>query len=283
MKKLEGIDEYIYVYSEARKKYRYGFSNITLITSEVERYISEGRMSYCETKEAIWFLLDEGTYNKLFVLGNSPEGFSIPKTEKKTLFRTFYKQDKKDDNLLKYEKWLLQNGMKHICSSSQLIANVDDMLETLSSMEAYEKMLVTNNFKIHKSCENYLNQISELIGKVQFVEDYHLDYFSEEEKIEMCKIGGYICIEAPDGDICGAAITKYAGKIATGLVIAVDEKYAMRGLAPVLSYERNVIAKELGCKKIKACVRNDNTKSVAYHKKLGYTFTDTLADDWVLK
>lgn len=282
MKIIESIVEYMNCFAEARRKYRNGFSNMTLVTSEVEKYISERRISYSESEEALWFMLDEGNYNKLFVIGDSPTGFMLPVTEKKILFRTFYKQGNKSDALSVYEKWAKESGMKFICSSVQLIANVDDMLEKLGGMGSYEKILIANQFKIHRLCEKYIPQIYDLIKKVPFIEEYHVDFLSDTEKIELCKKGGYVCIEAPDGEICGVEITKYDGNIAIGLVIAVDEKYTMRGLAPVLSYERNVIAKELGCKKIKACVRLDNERSVAYHKKLGYTFTDTLADDWIL-
>lgn len=281
MIKVENLETYKKAISNAKKKYTITFSNMYCMMDEIMRYISLGRMYLEEIDGGVAYYLDEESYYKLCLYVDPGELKQLPKVDKKVLFRYIHREGTKGNSILVLEEFLKQKRFVQKGLSTQVLGITEEILDNRGDLARGISILERNGFRIVRADESMLEEIERLIAEVPFIEDYHMDYKTLEEKRNNLKQGGYLCVVDREGKVCATTVTWVNGNMAAGGAIAVRDKYKMLGLAPAICYERMKYLHDEGVERLIGWVLLNNEPSLRYHKSMGFHIGDRYADEWL--
>lgn len=282
MEQLTSLEQYYSLVKAAKKKYHISFSNMYCMPDKLQRYIDLGRIYVEELECGLAFFMDEEKYYKLCLSVNSELPIRLPQVDKKVLFRYIFKENAQG-NALQIEEALQENLFRKVGTSIQVQGNPEEILEKKKSVERGMAILSRNGFRIIQADSSRLSEIEKLIEEVPFIQDYHADFRTLQEKQANIEQGGYLCMIDREGKLCAATVTWVSGTVAEGDAIAVKEEYKMLGLAPVICYERMKRLHDKGVKKLIGWVVEDNEPSLRYHKSMEFQIGGRYASEWLLE
>lgn len=278
---LQSIDEYKILTEEFKKICRVPFSNIYLMPDAVNRYIRLQRVFFEKSKYGVVFYFDEGTYYRVGLYIDEKQKFEISAFDKKLLVRNVYSIKQKNKELSQVQGRLREIGFTQEGTSVQIQGKTQELLFKCKSVEKYAKMMERKGYYCIKPEFSQFNQIEQIIIDSNILKNYHITFRTEQEKREL-EEGSYLCIVNENDEICAASIAVINFGIAQAEVMAVKEEYKMKGLAPVLTYQRLKWLSDRDVQKIQGWILVHNETSLRYHKKIGYHLTDRYAEDWLL-
>lgn len=284
MEKLRSLEEYKVLLTQYKQICRRGYSNNFLSIDAVKRYIDLQRIYYEADEGILMFITDEGKYYRLYVQMSPDADFIAPKVGKPILIRNIYKENKKTDVLLDFEKKLQQQGFSLYDETVQIVANPLEMKESLQ--EKYEKaasFLTRVGLRIDYASEEHIDEIIALREKEPLLKDYHFLYETEDEIRDNVRNRYYRCVFNEQNEVCAAQQFSIENGTVQGNWLAVKEEYKVRyGIGTAMAYHSFLYAAGLEIQKYFGWVVRDNTKSIKYHQAIGYEITDKYADEWVL-
>lgn len=278
MNRLYSIDQYKELRSKLKSKCKKIVFNVYFLTDEIKRYIEIERAYYVECDDIVFFIFDEEKFYRVcFIAAVNAKGV-LPQLDKCCLVRNIYIKERKKEDILQIEKILLNNNFKFAETVICMQIETDKILDNSSSIEFYKSMLVNAGYYIGTANFSMINEIENLIDTTPMIRTYHLDYRTLTEKEKLIAEGAYMVICNPEGKICGVELSTIKNDVGIGEVIIAKDKIA--GAASILSLERMKKMKSKGIPVVDGWVLENNEQSVKYHKKLGYTLTDRLVDEW---
>lgn len=281
MEKLRGIEEYKALLKEVKKEHKVTFSNLYFMPKDIERYINLGRVEYENNEAGVLFYFDEESYYRVCMYVEAGGTFSISRRDKKLLVRNIYRKKEQDDKLSEFEKYLERNQFDFVGTSFQIKGSVSEMWQNCLRLEKYFFAMEKKGFRCIEADYSHYKEIENLILDSGIIKDYQMNYLTEQEK-QMMIPGSYLCILDKQDQICAASIAFIHDGVAQDGVIAVKEEYKMKGIAPMLTYQRCKWFCENKVDSAQNWILIDNDASIRYHKSLGYEFTDKYANDWLL-
>lgn len=278
---LQSIDEYKTLIEEFKKICRIPFSNIYVMPNAINRYIKLQKVFFEKNKYGIIFYFDEGTYYRVCLYIDEKQKFEISAFDKKLIVHNVYNIKQKNDELSYVQRRLRELGFTREGTSVQIQGKTQELLYNCKSVEKYTKIMEKKGYFCINPEFSQFNQIEQIIANSNIIKDYHLTFRTEKEKKGL-EEGSYLCIVNENDEICAASITAINFGIAQAEAIAVKEKYKMKGLAPILTYQRLKWVYDRNIQKIQGWILVHNETSLKYHKKIGYHLTDRYAEDWLL-
>ncbi|MGN0375532.1 MAG: GNAT family N-acetyltransferase [Butyrivibrio sp.] len=283
MERLVNFTEYRELIKEVKASGNKVFSNIYSLPAEMKEYIKAERMYYEKCAAGVIFYLDEGKYYKVYLCVDEQKEMKILPKEKKLLIKNVYNkcQSIQTENLLEHS--LLKNGFYKAGVVLQVRAECSVVMKKSSKIDKFVRMMNRNGYYCISADQSMQKEIEALIDHDSIIQDYHIEYRTEEEKYKDIEQGLFLCIVDKQKEICAASIATIQNGIAEGVAIAVREEYKMNGFAPVLTYERCKRLYDQGVYFINGWILENNDASIKYHKSMGYQFTGHCADEWILE
>lgn len=280
IKQLQSIDEYKSLIEEFKKICCVPFSNIYLMPNAINRYIKLQKAFFEKSEYGIVFYFDESTYYRVYLYVDGERKFKISAFDKKMLIRNTYNMKHENKELLHVQNRLQEIGFTQEGTSVQIQGKTQELLSNCKSIEKYTKLMEKKGYYCIKPKFSQFDQIEQVIINSDILKDYHLTFRTEQEKQEL-EEGSYLCIVNKDNEICAAGIAAINFGIAQAEVMAVKEEYKMKGLAPILTYQRLKWLCDRNVSKIQGWILLHNETSLRYHKKIGYQLTNRHAIDWL--
>lgn len=282
MDKLNNIEEYKALLKQFRKEHKTFFSNLYFMPKDIERYISLGRVEYEKKEEGLFFYFDEESYYRVCMYVEARGEFSLSRRDKKLLVRNIYRENEQDEKLKKFESNLKISGFDLVGTSFQIQGITKELWQNCSRLEKYFPSMEKKGFSCVEADYSRYKEIEDLILDSDIIKDYQMNYLTEQEKQQMIA-GSYLCVLDKQNQICAASIAFVHDGIARDGVIAVKEEYKMRGVAPMLTYQRYKWFWENKVDSAQGWILVDNNASIKYHTSLGYRSTGKYANEWILE
>lgn len=282
MNRLQGIEEYKVLLKKFRKEHKNSFTNLYVMFEDMKRYISLGRVEYEEKEEGLFFYLDEESYYRVCMCVEVEKEFNISRRDKKILVRNMYQKDKPDEKLIKFEKKLEKNGFDLVGTSFQFQGKTNELWKKCSRLEKYVLLMQEQGYRCVEADYSRYKEIDDIILDTNIIKDYQLSYLTEQEK-KMMPAGSYLCVLDKQDQICAASMCIVKDGISREGATAVKEEYKMKGIAPLLAYQRFKWFCENKIDLSLTWILVDNDASIRYDKSLGYQPTGTYANEWILE
>lgn len=282
MDKLHGIEEYKVLLKQFRKEHKTSFSNLYFMPKDMERYINLGRVEYEKKEAGVIFYFDEECYYRVCMCVEIGETFNISKRDKKLLIRNIYRKSEQDEELKEFECNLERNGFNLVGTTFQVQQKTKELWQKCSRLEKYVLLMQDQGFRCIEADFSQYKEIESLILDSNIIKDYQLDYLTEQEK-QMMLAGSYLCVLDKHNQICAVSLCVVNGGVARNGSIAVKEEYKMKGIAPLIAYQRFKWFRESGIDLSQTWIRVDNDASIKYNKSLGYQSTGKYANEWILE
>lgn len=282
MDKLNSIEEYKTLLKQFRKEHKTSFSNVYFMPKDMERYISLGRVEYEKKEEGVYFYFDEESYYRVCMCVESGKVFNISKRDKRLLVRNIYRENEQDEKLKELEKNLERNEFELVGTTFQVQAETNELWQKCSRLEKYVLLMQNQGFRCIEADYPRYKEIDDIIIDSNIIKDYQLDYLTEQEK-QMMLAGSYLCVLDKENQICAVSLCIVNGGVARNGSIAVIEEYKMKGIAPLIAYQRFKWFCENGIELSQTWIRVDNDASIKYNKSLGYQSTGKYANEWILE
>lgn len=283
IKELRSIEEYKNLLKEFRTVCRRPFSNIYFMPEDLERYIDMGRASYEKEEYGIILFLDEDRYYRACLYVDEKQKFEIPARDKRILVRNIYRTRQKNDGLEAIRERLKILGFKQEGTSVQIQGNPNELLLNFKSIEKYAKEMEKRGYWCIIPDFSRFKEIEDMIIESGIIKDYHIIYRTEEEKKALTP-GTYLCMVNNRYEICAASILNInlmEGICQDGIIV-VQEKYKMKGFAPIMAYQRYKWLCNNNIQNIQGWILTHNEPSLKYHKSLGFRFIDKYSEEWLL-
>lgn len=277
MEKLKTFDEYTHLVNQIRLTHKNIFSNSYWMPEDIQRYIKLDRISYEKVESGIIFFFDEECYYRACLYVDAKRPLTIPSLDKKILIRNVYRAENKEKEMSDIEKYLVDLNFEKVGTTVQLRGDVQEMFEKNKGLERYVQSMERKGYRCVVAEENLYGKIEELMVNTGVIKDYQRDFFSSEER----EWGTYLYVVNRNGEMCAANAAIIKNGIAYGKGAAVEDKYKLLGLAPIMSYFRVKWLTENNIKHIQSWVLIDNEASLRYHTSLGYKVTNRHADEWI--
>lgn len=279
MVRLKSLTDYHAIRKRLQKEGK-RFTNDMLSEQEVEKLIVSNRIQYMECEAGATFVIDEGVYYRAVLCIDSEKNWELSRQDKPVMMRTRYQKDKKKNNLLKLEQQLKQNGFFYQDTTMEIRIGVEERREYYEKQyQRAQKLLERMNCRIGKANYCHHKQIQTLLQQQKVFEYFQKPYKTEEEIKDEYESGQHVCIFNADGQVIGCNSGYELNGCWYGESIAVTDEYKMCGLAPIFLYysvcNRNAHT-------IKGVIRIDNTDSIRFHKKMGWTLTNKYIDCWLM-
>lgn len=280
---ITSLREYKEIIKEAREGITSRIMNLALLTDEVQRYISLGRMYVLKYNTGIQILLDEESYYRCFFIWEEGASFGVEKQDKPLLVRLPYKHRTESatttlDSMLEKSGFLLKD------TSAQIVVDAGgDGTQYQKQFERMRNLIERGNFSVKYADVKDLEQIRALRDADQTFSRYHFTYKTETEWKHSIENGYIRCIYNENGQVVAAQQFDVDDVGIQGEWISVLDEYKNNyGFGMVLAYQSLVYANEKK-KRFYGWVVSANERSVRYHMKLGYQFTGRYVKDWVLE
>lgn len=277
MEKLQTFEEYQNLVNSIRLAHKKIFSNNYFMAEDVQRYIRLGRAYYEKTDSGLIFLFDEECFYRACLYVDVSQSFTIPVLDKRIVIRNIYRAGKKETEMCAVEKELERLNFRKTGVTVQLRGDVQEIVEKTKKHERFVQSMEKKGYRCVIAERSHFKQIEDLLIGSEIIKDYHIDYLTPEEK----KKGDYLYIVNAAGEMCAASISVVKNGLASGIGVAVLDKYKLQGLPPILGYHRMKWLNENNVKRIQAWALIDNENSIRYHTSLGYKVTNRHADEWV--
>lgn len=284
MERLRSLEKYKELLSKYKQICRRGYSNNFLGIDLVQRYIGIERIYYIASENSLMFVTDEDKYYRLYVQMSPNGDFTVEKLDKPMLVRNVYKEGRKSEVLLEFEKRLGKQGFSIYDESVQIIARPMEMKETLR--QKYDRaisFMERAGLKISYAKPEHIQEILDLRNREPLLKDYHFMYETEDEIRDNVEKGYYRCAFNAQGHVCAAQQFSVENGIVQGNWLAVKEEYKVKyGVGTAMAYHSFLYAAEKEIQTYFGWVVRDNIKSIKYHQAIGYELGDKYADEWLL-
>lgn len=277
MEKLNSFEEYKCLVNDVRTQVKRPFSNNYFLPQDIQRYIQLNRAYYQNTDNGIVFLFDEELYYRACLYMDASQPFELPNLDKKILIRNVYRAEKKESEMFLVERQLEKINFKMMGTTVQLRGEAEVIFEKYKKFERFIKTMDKKGYRCYVAGESHFEKVEELLRQEKIIKDYHMDFLLPEEKEE----GAYLYLLDSKGEMCAASAATIKGSTAHGVGIAIDERYKLQGLAPILGYYRMKWLCDNGIKYIQGWALIDNEESLRYHISSGYKMLDKYADEWI--
>lgn len=281
MNRLHGIDEYKSLIKEIKKEFKTVFSNLYFMPKDIERYINLGRAEYEKNEAGVFFYFDEESYYRVCMCVEDGAAFHIPERDKKIVVRNVYRKNEQDEKLKNFESNLERNRFELVGTTFQIQGKPEELWKNCSRLEKYVLLMQDQGFRCIAADYSRYKEIEELILDSKVIKDYQMNYLTEQEK-QMMIAGSYSCVLDKQDQICAACISFVNDGVARDGVIAVKEEYKMKGIVPILSYQRFKWLYENKVDLMQGWILINNDASIKYNKSLGFQFTGKYANEWIL-
>lgn len=282
MKKVHDLESYYAIVNEVQNRNRPIFTNNFLFPESIQRYISLERLYYEECSSGLFLYLDEETHYQVYYYLKQNVEVAMSAKDKPVLIRNLYVDSKKKDSLLYLEELLRVNGFKNVGRMGQVLYDPSTVLE--KKKKEFQLVLVnmeTEGFILAPINSNQLGDLSELKKGIKDIPYYQFEYYSDQEILEEAAEGRYVGIVNKEGILCGARQILVEGKGMYGWVAVREDYTGIFGLGAAFSHYSLNYALQHGLKGM-GWIEESNTRSVKYHKKLGYQWTGKYMDEWLL-
>lgn len=247
---------------------------------DIQRYIEAGHAYYEIDGSGYILILDEENRYRVCVYVDTNCNFKIPLLDKKAVIKNVYRKGREEEGLELVENRLKSLNFDKVGTDVQIKGDVQILFEKSSRYEKYVQKMEAKGFYCIMADETYYHKIEKMVLDSKIIKDYQIDYKSFEEKKKMPK-GSYLCVLNPDKEICAVSVCFIENGIAYGEGVAVDEKFKMHGLAPILAYHRYKWLHDNNIKYMQGWILLGNEASLRYHESLGYKFINKYVDEWI--
>lgn len=281
METIESVEQYKSLIAGIKERHGKPSGNLYFMYRDVVRYIAQGRLLVEEGDGGCVFYVDGHTYYQTAVYGNLDKDFCILPQDKKCIVRLVYDSKGLMETQQRLSRILRKNGFHKEATTVQVQGRTGEILEKCKSIEPYIKKMETQGYFCVMAQEDQFEEIDKLICDSGVVKDYHMAYMTPEEKKALQK-GSYLCIVNKDREICGASLTAIVDGMAQGGAVVMKEEYKLKGLTPILTYNRAKWLREQNVEYTHGWIVTTNVGSVRYHTGTGFRLMDKYADEWLL-
>lgn len=277
MKRIETFLQYQELMNATRVNRGVMFSNNYYMLDEVKQYIDLSRMYYEESESGLVLIYDEERYYRVCLYILPGASFEIPDLNKRAVIRNIYRKNQKDEMIKQVEKQLIALDFQHTGTTVQLRGNVHDIFAKCKCQERFVMAMERKGYCCKVAPVEMCGKLQEFLVNSGIIKEYHIDYLEAQNYQE----GAYIYLVSPDDELCAVSAATIKDGTAYGIGIAIEDKYKLKGLAPVLGYYRAKWLFENHVKSIKAWALTTNETSLRYHMSMGYQLTNKYADEWI--
>lgn len=284
METLSSLEEYKSILREGRTRSRGGYNNMYLDIASIKRYLSLGRLYYELNDAGLILFTDEEQYYRMYLQCNPQGVVSISAQDKPILIRNIYKESGKPDILGQMEDALERQGFTLYDQSVQILAQPLTMEDTVrKKCDMAMSFLKRANIEIIYANSTHLDEIISLRNVEPELKPYHFFYQTREEMLQDIEKGYYRCAVNGQGEICAAQHFTVENGTLQGDWLAVKEEYKVKyGIGTAMAYHSFLYAIKKEIPNYYGWVVRDNVKSLKYHRTIGYTISEKLADEWLL-
>lgn len=282
MDKLIDIEEYKMLLKQFRKEQETFFSNLYFMPRDMERYISLGRVECDKKDEGLFFYFDEESYYRVCMLVGTGQAFNISRRDKRILVRNVYRKKEQDEKLRKYEENLERNGFELVGTTFQVQGIPKELQQNCSHLEKHVLLMQNQGFRCIEADYSNYKELEDLIWDSSIIKDYQINYLTDQEK-QVMTAGSYLCVLDKQDQICAANVVFVSDGVVRNSATAVKEEYKMKGIAPLLAYQRFKWYCDHKIDLVQGWIMVNNDASIRYNKSLGYRSTGKYANEWILE
>lgn len=282
MRVIESMEQYKSMIAGIREKHGKPSGNLYFMYRDVVRYIAQGRLFIEEFDGGCVFYLDEHTYYQAVIYGDLSKDFDMRPQDKKCIARLIYDGKGLPTAEQELSCILQKNGFCKTATTVLLRGRTEEILEKCKDVEQYIKKMETQGYFCVMAEESQFEEIDKLIIDSGIVKDYHMAYMTYEEK-KALKKGSYLCVINKENEICGGSLSTIVNGIGQGGAVVMKKKYCLKGLTPILIYNRAKWLQEQNIKCIQGWSVTTNAASIRFHVAAGYHLMDRYADEWLLQ
>jgi len=260
IKSLNELETLISTYKEGKKGM---YTNFYLMSDEIEKLISAGKLFYDNTTNLLQVFCDEGKYYKVYFWGVPEEKWEFVKRDKTLLCDVLCGVRVRDKDRAMQEK-LIEDGFLLHAENLQFVISVPEQLENAKQkLENGLKRLQEYGYTLEVADKGDMACVHELWEK--YIDQYALD--KEDPNGE----NGMVvhCIKDENGSICATRAYKNMYKKSWAHHITVDEGQRGKGLARILLAQQIVEADKEECNQFLCWIEKNNTASIKLHSSWG--------------
>lgn len=282
MQKIGSMEQYKRLITGIRERHGKPAGNLYFMYRDVVRYITQGRLFVEEGDSGCVFYVDGHTYYQTVVYGDFSKDFCILPQDKKCIARLVYDGKGLAGTQQCLSRILQKNGFSKEATTVQVQGKTEDILEKCKDIEQYIKKMEARGYFCVMAEEAQFEEIDKLFCNSGTVRDYHMAYMTPGEKKALQR-GSYLCIVNKDNEICGGSLATIVDGISQGGAVVIKEEYKLKGLTPILTYNRAKWLREQNVEYTHGWIVTTNAASVRYHAGIGFRLMDKYADEWLLQ
>ncbi len=273
---LNSLEQYYSIVNGIKKTVSNMFSNIYFTSDQIERYIKQKRAYYSSDKNRFLLYLDEGLYYRVCMCIDIEKKTDIPKADKKMYVKYIYlkERDEKFSTIMKDNSFVLEG------TSVEFRRNIESAYEKMRNMERFINRMEESGFVFCNLTNGEFDKVEDLIIHSGILKDYHIPFRTDEEKKNL-PAGTYMCIKK-DGEVIAGSIGSIENGIGRLEDVVIKDEYKMKGLAPIIAYNRMKWMYENKVQYATGWILLNNQESLSYHSHFGDKQKEKYCDEWIL-
>lgn len=282
MEKIASYEEYQRIIYENKIKWKPTFTNITWPKDQIVRIISQGRLYVELYTGGIILFDDEELYYELVYYWNVEYSFPTILKDKPCVIKNVYRDEAMSDDMQTIEKMIEDCGfaLKRKLISTEC-RNYTPSARMLNLYDFSKTFLSQNGMSIGPLNNDNIDGFRRMQHSIPNIPYYEIPFYTDDELLDLSKKGNLnIVYSKPDKEMCAYSQVFEMGAYRCGIIAIKEEYRDIGGIAmalAALNYERdqgkNIQKTGWVCK--------DNTESIRFHKKLGWTYTNKRMNEWV--
>lgn len=279
MDKFIDIEQYNGLINNAKKEYKPVVTNCYIYSSEIEKYIRQGRFLYEKHVGGLLIYIDEVTYYRAYYYWNVDYALEIDKKDKCVAVTHIYNEGK-SEKLIQMEGKLLKAGF-----------HMGDLMDYMQAerylykknLEMYlpmaERIFHDAGLEVKVPTIEMIHQIRNCQAQMETIPYYEIPYMSDEEMYRAGQEGKMTCVINKEGKVCAVWAILFPNST-HGWVGILREYRKFSGIAiiqrkdPLLYAEKNNL-------NMTTAISEANEQSMKFHIRLGYRPTGRHIEFWV--
>lgn len=280
MQKVANDSEYKAAIHSVKERFGTCRTNCFFMGDHIKKLISQNRFYMQGYEHGMAFFVDEGAYYNLYYFWGEGAAFVDFRQERPVVVESSEPRIKRreEPSFDGLDQLLTEAGFKLFKTNYQLemkLAGQEPVLRERSS--AGERRLEELGLSLSFSDGGEsLRQAIDLWESALDPTDIPLDHRTLSEQDAL------LCIMDPKNRVVATNWWRITGKSAEGRHTVVHPDYYHRGIASFMLTKECLCAVEAGADRVLGWVHEDNTKSLALHEKIGFSFSGKACKQYIL-
>ena len=203
------------------------------------------------------------------------EKIIIPFRNKKLYVKNVYFKERDE----RFSSLMIDNSFILEGTSVEFRANPQTSLDKMSNIGRYIDRMEQRGYCFNIPTFDDYEEIERIIKDSGILKDYHIKFRTNDEKRKLPN-GTYMCIKKDDEIVAGSIgdIENGVGRLED---VAIKDPYKMKGLAPIITYNRMKWMVEKNVQHATGWILMNNDASLSYHIHLGDKLKNKYCDEWI--